>query len=191
MKYGYIRVSTDKQSLDRQLDSLALYNLDDIFSDKKSGKDMERDGYRLLKETVKSGDEVYIHALDRLGRNKDLVKSEWQWFKDNGVVLRVLNMPTTLIQIDGQEWVVDMINNIILEVLGALAEQERLELIERTKQGLEATKKRGTVLGRPKVEDSKVLEVCSLVDNGMSVKRACESVGIGKSTYYKLRERLV
>ena len=191
MKYGYIRVSTDKQSLDRQLDSLALYNLDDIFSDKKSGKDMERDGYRLLKETVKSGDEVYIHALDRLGRNKDLVKSEWQWFKDNGVVLRVLNMPTTLIQIDGQEWVVDMINNIILEVLGALAEQERLELIERTKQGLEATKKRGTVLGRPKVEDCKVLEVCSLVDNGMSVKRACESVGIGKSTYYKLRERLV
>lgn len=184
MKYGYMRVSTEKQSLDRQKDSMEQYRLDKIFSDKKSGKDFERDGYKRLKAIVEKGDEVYIHALDRLGRNKELVKSEWQWFKEKGVTLRVLNMPTTMIEIDGQEWVVDMINNIILEVLGALAEQEREELIVRTKQGLEATRKRGTVLGRPKVTE-KVEKVKELVASGMSVNKACENVGIARATYYR------
>lgn len=183
-RYGYIRVSTERQSLDRQKDSMEQYHLDEVFSDKKSGKDFEREGYKRLKAKVEKGDEVYIHALDRLGRNKELVKSEWQWFKEKGVTLRVLNMPTTMIEIDGQEWVVDMINNIILEVLGALAEQEREELIVRTKQGLEATRKRGTVLGRPKVTD-KIEEAKALVASGMSVNRACECVGIARATYYR------
>lgn len=183
-RYGYIRVSTERQSLDRQKDSMEQYHLDKVFSDRKSGKDFEREGYKELKAIVEKGDEVYIHALDRLGRNKELVKSEWSWFKEKGVTLRVLNMPTTMIEIDGQEWVVDMINNIILEVLGALAEQEREELIVRTKQGLEATRKRGTVLGRPKVTD-KIAEAKALVASGTSISEACERVGIARATYYR------
>ena len=186
-KYGYIRVSTDTQSLNRQIDSLSGYGLDRIFEDKKSGKDFERDGYKDMKSVLKHGDEVYIHALDRLGRDKDLVKDEWKWFKDNGVTLRVLNMPTTLIEMDGQEWIMDMINNIILEVLGALAEQERAELIHRTKEGIESARRRGVHLGRKNVDMRLIDKVDELVSDGLSVKDACDKVGVGRSTYYRCR----
>lgn len=190
MKYGYIRVSTDQQSLDRQIDSLSQYNLDHIFKDKKSGKDFNRQGYQQLKSVLKQGDELYIHALDRLGRNKDLVKSEWAWFKEHGIILRVLNIPTTLISIDTQEWILDMINNIILEVLGALAEQERAELIQRTKEGLEATKKRGTKLGRPRKDSQTLQTIHKQVLKGCSINSLCKQYNISRQTYYNYTKSL-
>ena len=188
MKYGYMRVSTTSQSLDRQEDSLAQYHLDRIFSDKKSGKDFERKGYQQLKSLVQRGDEVYIHALDRLGRNKDALKDEWRWFKDNGVVLRVLNMPTTMIDLDGQEWVVDMINNIILEVLSALAQQEREEIGVRIKEGLASAKARGVRLGGKPIDVEKIGDVDELRGHGVRLVDACKSVGISPTTYRKYKK---
>lgn len=132
MIYGYARISTKEQKLDRQIDSLTKYvDIKNIYSDKLSGKNTNRKNYQKLKELVVAGDIVYIHALDRLSRNKRDTIREFNYFKEKGVILRILNMPTTLIELDGQQWVIEMINNIILEVLSSVAEQERITTLER------------------------------------------------------------
>lgn len=193
MIYGYARVSTNGQSLSRQLDSINQYKkVDRLFTDKKSGKNFERKGYQELKENVKKGDEVIVHALDRFGRNKDLIKEEFTWFKNKGVVIRILNMPTTLIEIEGQEWVVEMINNIILEVLASFAQNEREELITRVKEGMEAAKKRGVEFGRPRLSITSDLfkQYQELVENKkMSVAQAIEELGISRKSWYNLKEK--
>lgn len=184
MIYGYARVSRREQKLDRQLDSLAKYvESKNIFTDKLSGKNTERENYQKLKSVVKRGDVVYIHALDRLSRSKKDISNEFNYFKEKGVILRILNMPTTMLELDGQEWVVEMINNIILEVLSTIVEQERITLLERQREGIESAKRRGVKFGRPDVKE-KVDEVIKMVNNGSKVTDACQKVGIGKRTYY-------
>ena len=104
MIYGYARVSTREQNLDRQFESLERYvDKDNIYFDKQSGKDMNRKQYQELKKVVKKGDEIYFHELDRLGRNKEEMIMEIKSFKENGVVVRILDVPTTMVKIDGQE----------------------------------------------------------------------------------------
>ena len=184
MIYGYARISTKEQKLDRQIDSLTKYvDIKNIYSDKLSGKNTNRKNYQKLKELVVTGDIVYIHALDRLSRNKRDTIREFNYFKEKGVILRILNMPTTLIELDGQQWVIEMINNIILEVLSSVAEQERITTLERQREGIESAKKRGVKFGRPDVKD-KVDKVITLVNNRSNVTNACHEVGIGKRTYY-------
>lgn len=185
MKYGYARVSTKKQTLDRQLDSLNEYGVEKIFTDKQSGKNFDRPGYIELKKTVCDGDEIYVHALDRLGRNKDEIIEEMKWFKKHKIAVRCLDMPTTLIEIDGQDWIMDMINNVIIEVVTTIAQQERERTVSRIKEGLEATKKRGTKLGRKPVDSLKIENAKKLVNEGMSVSQACIEQGISRGLYYK------
>ena len=129
-EWFYGRVSTKEQNLERQLVVARQYKnipVENVYCDKQSGKNFDRTEYQKLKSVVKSGDEVIVKELDRLGRNKDEIKAEIAWFKDNGVTLRILDVPTTLIDFQGQEWIRDMVNNILIEVLGAMAEQEREE----------------------------------------------------------------
>lgn len=156
MIYGYARVSTKEQNLDRQLNELRKYVPENnILIDKASGKDMKRDGYLALKGALglREGDTLYIKSLDRLSRNKADIKNELQWFKDNHIRLIVLDLPTTMIHIEnGQEWILEMINSILVEVLSSIAEQERLTIRQRQKEGIEAAKQKGKHLGRPKLE---------------------------------------
>lgn len=184
MIYGYARVSTKKQCLDRQLDSLMKYvDKKNIYTDKYTGTKFDRKGYIGLKDVLVSGDEVYIHALDRLGRNKEIMKNEIIWFKEKGVTLRILNVPTTLIETEGQEWIFDMVNNLLIEVLASVAEAENEERRAKINEGIESAKKRGVKFGRPDVK-VKVDEVIKMVNNGSKVTEACRKVGIGKRTYY-------
>lgn len=78
MNYGYARVSTSNQKLDRQLDELANYQIDKIFQEKESGKSFDRRQYRSLIRTLKKGDTVYICSIDRLGRNYDELLDNWR-----------------------------------------------------------------------------------------------------------------
>lgn len=80
MKYGYVRVSTKEQNIDRQLVDMYTQGLNDktIFIDKQSGKDFERDKYQKLKKKLKSGDLLIIKSIDRLGRNYDMIIDEWR-----------------------------------------------------------------------------------------------------------------
>lgn len=150
---GYARVSSKEQNLDRQINALKKHVPEEqIIVDKASGKNLERPGYQALKGTLglRRGDTLVIKSLDRLSRSKEDMKKELQWFKENGIRLQVIDLPTTMIQIaDGQEWIRDMINNILIEVLSSIAEEERRTIRQRQREGIEAAKAKGLKFGRP------------------------------------------
>lgn len=155
ISFGYIRVSTKEQNLDRQLEALRPYVTDEkyIYSDKASGKDMERDGFQNMLKAMRSGDTLFVKSIDRLGRNKDQIKEYLQYFKKNEIRIKVIDMPTTMQDHpDGQEWVLDMVNSILIEVYTTLAQQERETLLQRQSEGIAAAKAKGKHLGRPKFE---------------------------------------
>ena len=188
MIYGYARVSTKEQKLDRQIDSLTKYvDVKNIYSDKLSGKNTNRENYQKLKEVVAAGDVIYIHALDRLSRNKRDTIREFNYFKEKGVILRILNMPTTLIELDGQQWVIEMINNIILEVLSSVAEQERITTLERQREGIEAARMRGVRFGRPRKEIPENFEILKhqWQQNLIASRQAAKELGVSQDTFLR------
>ena len=147
---GYARVSTKEQNLDRQLVALSKYvSPENIVVDKMSGKSLDRPGYSALKGPLglRAGDTLYVKSLDRLSRRKGDIKRELQWYKDNGIRLMVIDLPTSMIRVpEGQEWIVEMIENIIIEVLASIAEQERETTLERQREGIDAAKAKGKYL---------------------------------------------
>lgn len=188
MIYGYARVSSKDQCLDRQLEAMRNYKpVDQVFTDKQSGKDFARESYQVLKATVQSGDEIVIEELDRLGRNKEEVKKELEWFKTHGVTIRILDVPTTLIDFQGQDWIRDMVNNILIEVLGSIAEQERLKIRKRQAEGIAAKKARGdwADYGRPqKLLDGFEKLAQKQKDGELTVAQCCKELGISRGTWY-------
>ena len=152
--YGYSRVSTKEQNLDRQLVELRKY-VDDrfIFQDKVSGKDFNRPEYQLMRKVAQKGDVIYVKSLDRLGRNKSEVKQELEYYKNEGVRIKILDIPTSMMDIpEGQEWLMDMINNLLIEVLATMAEQERLNIRQRQAEGIAIAKKEGKYKGRKEID---------------------------------------
>ena len=119
--YYYARVSTTEQNLDRQLDIFHSLGAEDrdIITDKQSGKDLDRPGYTALKTTIlRPGDTLIIKSLGRLSRSKLDIKNELQYFKDNNIRIKVIDLPTTMLDLpEEQSWVIDMVNNILIEVL--------------------------------------------------------------------------
>ena len=142
--FYYARVSTREQNLDRQLEAFRALGADEreIITDKESGKNLDRPGYQALKSTMlRSGDTLIVKSLDRLSRSKADIHSELQWFKENNIHLKVIDLPTTMMNLPpGQEWVFEMVNNILIEVLGTIAEQERLTIHQRQREGINAAK---------------------------------------------------
>ena len=108
--YYYARVSSKEQNLDRQLNAFASLGAQEreIVTDKESGKDLNRPGYMALKTTIlRSGDTLVVKSLDRLSRNKQDIKNELQFFQDSGIRLKVIDLPTTMIDFPkGQEWII-------------------------------------------------------------------------------------
>ena len=192
MLYGYMRVSTKEQNLDRQMKSLVDFGVpvENIKSDKESGKDFNRDNYQLLRnEILREGDILVVKELDRLGRNKDMLKKELDYFKSKGVRVKILNVPTTLMDIDkGQEWIIDMINNIIIEVLGAVAEEERNKIKSRQAEGIAAAKEKGVKFGRPSIEYPKefIPTYRQWKEGSLKAVEAMRLLGLKKTTFYKL-----
>ena len=191
-KIGYARVSSKEQNLDRQI--LALKDFVDeanIIVDKQSGKNLDRQGYQALKGPMglRTGDTLYIKSLDRLSRNKKDIKNELQWFKDKGVRVMILDLPTSMVQVPrGQEWIIDMINNILIEVLASIAEQERTTIKERQREGIEVAKQKGKHLGRPQIrKPDNWEEVIGKWERGeITAKEAMLATGLKKSSFYKL-----
>ncbi len=192
--YYYGRVSSKEQNLDRQIETFKALGASerDIITDKESGKDLDRKGYQALKNAMlRRGDTLVVKSLDRLSRNKADIKNELQYFKDNGIRVKVLDLPTTLMEYpEGQEWVFDMVNNILIEVLGAIAEQERVTIRQRQAEGIAAAKARGKYLGRPKaVKPDNWSEVMKQWKSGaITAKKAMELTGMKRTTFYKLAD---
>ena len=190
--YGYARVSSTGQNLDRQIIALQPYvDPDHIIIDKQSGKDLSRAGYQALKGALglRAGDTLYIKSLDRLSRNKQDIKKELQWFKENRIVLRILDLPTTMQNFgEGQEWIQEMVTNILIEVMSSVAEQERLSIRQRQREGIDAAKKKGKHLGRPRLlVPDQFPQVYERWKAGKcTAKYAMTVLGLSSSSFYRL-----
>ena len=190
--YGYARVSTKDQNLDRQLIALREFGIDDrdIIREKASGKSLNREAYQTLRnQLLREGDTLVIVALDRLSRNKLHIKQELEYYRGRNIRVMVLDMPTTLCQVnEGQEWIIEMINAILVEVLASLAEQERVKTLTRQAEGIEAAKLQGKHLGRPKMKIPEGWDnIYMLWKSGeITAVEAMKRSGLKKSTFYKL-----
>ena len=201
---GYARVSTREQNLDRQIKALELYvDHDMIVVDKASGKDLDRPGYQSLKVGIgklQRGDVLYIKSLDRLSRNKEEAKQELQYYKENGITVRIIDMPTTMMTYpDEQAWIGEMITNVLIEVLASIAQVERETIKKRQLEGLEAmpvdtvtgkrySRKTGKPIGRPLIcYPEGWEEAYHMWTNGaITATKAREVLGLKKNTFYKL-----
>ena len=190
--YYYARVSSKEQNLARQLAAFEALGAEDrdIITDKESGKDLERKGYQALKSTIlRRGDTLVIKSLDRLSRNKMDIRNELQYFKENGIRLRIIDLPTTMMELpEGQEWVFDMVNNILIEVLGTIAEQERITIRQRQREGIDAAKAKGKHLGRPPLTyPPNWKEVYAEWRSGsITAKVTMQKTGLKRTSFYKL-----
>lgn len=192
-QFGYARVSTTHQNVDRQIEALMKYGISerDIVVDMQSGKDFVRKGYLSLKEgLLRRGDTLVVKELDRLGRDKSKIKEELEYFKSNGIRVKILNIPTTLLDIEGNDWVLDMVSNILIEVLSSIAEEERLKNHIRQREGIEAAMARGVEFGRPKLKKPENYDsVMSRVFSGeLTAVAAMAELGVKKTSFYKLRK---
>lgn len=186
MLIGYARVSTNDQTLDLQLDALKAAECEsqNIFTDQKSGKDIDRQGLNDALSHLRAGDTLIVWRLDRLGRTLKQLIELINDLNNRGVGFKSLqeNIDTTT---SG--------GKLIFHIFGALAEFEREVIRERTNAGLTAARARGRLGGRPKaISDPKKLALLhSLYDSRQhSVEAICETVGISKATLYKyLKER--
>ena len=187
MIIGYCRVSTRDQDLTRQIESLKQYGCEKIYSDKATGKNFNRPEYTKLKDALRRGDTLVVHEFDRLGRNKKLTLKELQYFKDNGIRLVALNLPTT--QVDTTDnLMLETINNIVIELYTMMAQQEIETREKRQREGIDVALANGVKFGRKAVEYPKNWEsVIQLIDNKqLSNIEAMQMLGLKKTTFYKL-----
>lgn len=190
--FGYARVSSAEQNLDRQLLELGKYVPEEnIVVDKQSGKNLQRPGYMALKGALglRKGDALYVMSLDRLSRNKADIKGELQWFKEQGIRLMILDLPTTMVQVpEGQEWILDMVNSIVIEVLSSIAEQERETIRKRQRQGIDAARAKGKHLGRPALKmPDHFDQIYSEWKRGeYTARKAMDMLGMKSSSFYRM-----
>lgn len=200
--YYYARVSSTDQNLERQLAAFRSLGATDreIITDRKSGKDTDRKGYQTLRgQLLRSGDTLVVTSLDRLSRSKADIKGELQYYQQNGIRVKVLDLPTTLMEWpEGQDLMQDTITNIIIELYGMMAEQERLNIRKRQREGLDAmatdergrriSTKKGTHAGRPDIQrPANWEEVTAAWRAGtITAAEAMKRTGMKRTSFYKL-----
>jgi DNA invertase Pin-like site-specific DNA recombinase len=193
MIYGYIRVSTVEQKLDRQYDAMISkgVSLKNIFVDKKSGKNFDRDGYQHVKAALVEGDLLYVDSLDRLGRDYDGIINEWK------EITRKINADIVCLDkadlFDSRKFkemgdIGKVIEDTILSTMAYVAEQERKKMLQRQHEGIAAAKQRGTYNpGRPRVQTQGFTDVYRKTQAcECTIKQAISELGISRSTWQRL-----
>ena len=194
--WGYARISSMTQHEDRQIKKLKEFGVEvrNIIVDKEPGKNLERDGYQLLKtKLLRAGDTLVIKELDRLGRKKSDIKRELEEFKAMNIRVKILDIPTTLVDFKEEtQWIQEMITNILIEVLGGFAEEERKKILKRQREGIDVALEKGVKFGRPQVQVPEEWErVIAMVENKeITSVEAMSLLNLKKTTYYKLRKMM-
>jgi DNA invertase Pin-like site-specific DNA recombinase len=189
-KFGYIRVSSKDQNESRQFEAMKKMGVDerDIFMDKQSGKDFDRAQYQLLKRILRKGDVLYIHSLDRFGRNKEEILKEWNDITKNiESDIVVLDMPL-LDTTQFKDSLGTFIADLVLQILSWMAQEERDRIRKRQREGIDSAIKNGIAFGRPKATiTDEFKQVYKRWKSGeMTAVKAMQEVGIKKTTFYKL-----
>ena len=197
MKYGYGRVSSKEQNLDRQIIALKAAGVEEryIYCDKQSGKDFDRRAYNTLVGTeqtapvLREGDVLVILSLDRLGRNYEAIRHQWEHItKEIGADIEVLDMP--LLNTSERVGSLDrcFISDLGLQILSYVAEKERASIKERQRQGIEAAKSKGKKFGRPEIRTPENWnDVYFQWKNGkITAVEAMRRTGLKKGKFYSL-----
>lgn len=191
--YGYVRVSSMDQNEDRQVNALRDVAVPEknIFTDKQSGKDFERPGYKRMLESLKEGDLLYILSIDRLGRNYEEIQKQWRILtKENGIDICVLDMPL-LDTRNGKDLMGTFIADLVLQILSFVAQSERENIRRRQSEGIAAAKANGVRFGRPEKEvpDDFGRIVRKWEQKKQPLEETLKQCNMSKSTFYrKLRE---
>ncbi|MFC4713432.1 recombinase family protein [Planococcus dechangensis] len=193
-KFGYIRVSSKDQNEGRQLEAMRKMDINerDIYLDKQSGKNFERANYQLLKRVIRKGDILYIHSLDRFGRNKEEILQEWNDLtKHIEADIVVLDMPL----LDTTQYKDSMgtfIADLVLQILSWMAEEERERIRKRQREGIDLALKNGIQFGRtPVLVSEEFKEVYSKWKaRELTAVEAMQEAGVKKTSFYKLVKAL-
>lgn len=192
--YGYARVSTRDQRLDRQLEALEEFGVarSDVFADKASGKDFDRPEWARLMRALRAGDVLVVKSIDRLGRSYDEIIGQWRAItKELGAEVVVLDMPL-LDTRESQGGVTGaLISDIVLQLLSYVAQVEREFIGQRQREGIAAAKARGVRFGRPRKARPESYDVTrkSYLDGRITRSEAAERLSVSISTFDKwLRE---
>lgn len=176
-KIGYVRVSSYDQNTSRQLEG---FNLDKVFVDKASGKDIHRPELENLKQFVREGDIVIVHSMDRLARNLDDLRQIVQSLTHKGVKIQFMKEN---LMFSGDD---SPLANLLLSVMGAFAEFERALIRERQREGIELAKKRGAYKGRKKsLTDEQIIILNQRVNSGEKKAQIARDYRISRETLYK------
>lgn len=190
MNYGYARVSTNNQHIDRQIDELHKVGLMDyqIFVDKESGKDFNRTNYKKLLRKLKSGDILFIKSIDRLGRNYNMILDEWRILtKEKSIDIVVIDMPLLDTRIEGKNLVGKFIADVVLQVLSFVAENERETMRQRQEEGIRMARLRGVKFGRPATPTPDNFEETAKLyrQKKITALAAIEISGLTRGTFYR------
>ncbi len=176
-RIGYIRVSTFDQNIDRQLEGVEL---DKVFIDKASGKDRHREQLQALIDYARDGDQVFVHSMDRLARNLEDLKSLVKDFTDQNIKVHFLKEGLTFTGDDSP------VSNLMLSIMGAVAEFERSLIKERQREGIAQAKKKGLYKGRKKaLSQDQIALLLQRVESGEAKTHIAEDLGISRETLYK------
>ncbi len=187
--YAYIRVSTKDQNEERQRLAMAEFGVPEknVISDKLSGKDFERPGYKRLMRKLKAGDILVVKSIDRLGRNYDEILEQWRIItKEKSAAIVVLDMPL-LDTRQGKDLTGALISDIVLQLLSYVAETERELIRQRQAEGIAAAKAMGRKLGRPFMERSEEFESvrAEWQQGRISAREASRRIGVSHVTFLK------
>lgn len=195
--FGYIRVSSKDQNIDRQLAEMKALGIDerDIYIDKESGKDFNRPMYQALKRVLRAGDLLYVKSIDRFGRNSREIKREWEEItQDIGADIRVIDMPL-LDTTQHKDTLGNFVSDLVLQVLSFVAEKERENIRQRQAEGIAVAKAKGKHLGRPRISlDTLTKQQRQLLDenyqrwkaNEITAVQFMDILGLKKTTFYKI-----
>lgn len=188
--FGYCRVSSTDQNEDRQVQAMIDFGINerDVFIDKCSGKNFERPQYQALKLQLREGDVLVIKSIDRLGRNYKQICDEWREIvRDIKANIKVIDMPildTT--RTDGL--IGQVISDIVLQLLGYVAEQERSFIRQRQAEGIKLAKEKGKRFGKPPLQyPDNWHEVYTIWKNGsITAREAMKRMSLKPTSFYKL-----
>ena len=189
MTYCYARVSTTEQHLDRQIAQFEAFKPYTLVADKESGKDFDRTNYQKMRKRLKQDDWVIVSSLDRLGRNYDLIKQEWQYLTNKGVKITVIDMP--IIDTTKDDLTSKLISDIVINLLSYVAETERKHILKRQAEGIAAAKARGVKFGRPKIKvPINFKEVArQYLNKEITNKKACEILCMTRATFFRYLDK--
>lgn len=191
--YGYVRVSSLDQNEDRQLIALQEIHVPtkNIYIDKQSGKDFNRPNYKKMIRKLKAGDLLYIHSIDRLGRNYEEIQNQWRFLtKEVGIDVCVLDMPL-LDTRNGKDLMGTFIADLVLQILSFVAQNERESIKKRQAEGIAAAKAKGVKFGRPekRLPDNFEKMIAEWEKKRLPLSEVLQQCNMSEATFYRrLRE---